>query len=177
MAGVYHGLQLVIAQPPSMKPTYFMIRTICLLCAFLCTIFMTVGRATAQTQSEQAGGSVPVLMALSANRNLDHPIIIRRADADPADVILFPKNMFNPRIVSVAVNQLLALRSALGDEPTQSNVFRVRLGEASGRGWKQDYFFAPQVVRAIHNAPVREIAGVGMAQAVEISAPRQQIRQ
>jgi hypothetical protein len=76
--------------------------------------------------------------------------------------------------LSAAIRQLLALRSALGDAPTTSGTFRVRRQVPQRPGAKEDELaFAPRLVGELRRAVPRQIAGVGLARAVEISVPSQ----
>jgi|GEM_PF-5375151 len=153
-----------------------MIRKTILIVALAASCCVVMLPAPAGAQRALRAGSVPVTIAVlewSAHTEGTEAVIVRRPAQHPADVIVIRENALNPAMLSAALRQLLALRSAMGDEPRMAGTFRVRRGVRPGEARQDELFLAPRLVRELRRATPRHVDGVGVARAVEISVPAQ----
>jgi hypothetical protein len=147
-----------------------------LLLALLCATTLLSGAASAQESRDHAPRRptrVPVTLALVDS--LPDPAgfrILRRVDADPADVILLDTNA-DVAALSAAVEQLLLIRQVQGDTAESTAVMRVRrTQDRPGRG-PRVLPWAGRVVNDLHRAPLRDVSGVGNVPSVVIWLPAQ----
>ena len=98
-------------------------------------------------------------------------VVLRRADATPRDVILLPAGA-DAKLLSEAVQALLAARQAGGDTAGASATLRVR--PRRGRTSQRPVLpWAQRVLNDLRRAEARRVEGVGSVPAVEIWLPAQ----
>ncbi|HSU17788.1 MAG TPA: hypothetical protein VLK66_27010 [Longimicrobium sp.] len=100
--------------------------------------------------------------------------IIRRVDQLPRDVILLTGSA-DAETLSEAVRNLLMVRMAGGDTAVTAGEVRVRRA-APSHATVRPYPWAERVLRDLHAAPPQEVAGIGLARAVQIWFPPQHHR-
>jgi hypothetical protein len=133
---------------------------------------LITGRSTLAAQQPERT-RVPVTIALVDE--LPDPtalfVILRRADATPADVILL-RTGAGPQQLSAAVQALRMARRQGGDQAFRDAMLRARPHQDDRARNARPLPWAPQVIADLHRAARREVPGVGSVQSVQIWLPR-----
>lgn len=138
------------------------------------------GSASAQQEVRRLDGRRPtrVAVTLALADTLsggDAFRILRRADAEPHDVILFRPGA-DSATLSEAVEHLLLIRARQGDTARTTGLVRVRRGaDAAGAGFRM-LPWAGRVMADLARAGRRSIPGAGTVRSVRIWLPPQRGR-
>lgn len=142
-----------------------------LIFLLMCAASIAVPTAFCAAQQAQAvpRARVPALVAISPELlHAETPFRLARFGGNsPRDVILLAPNA-DEAALTQAVEALLAVRRQSGDVPTSDATLRVRQPHRM-----RVLPWAARVLRDVHAARSREIAGVGRLQAVQIWLPAQ----
>lgn len=132
--------------------------------------------AAQQSATPHAPTRIPVTVVLveSTLPGNEAWVVERRPGVSPGDVILLRATADAGQLAN-AVRTLLVIRQADGDRPTVGRTLRIRPQQRQ-RGAAREIPWVPRVWADLRRAEPREVAGVGIARAVDIWLPPQHRR-
>jgi hypothetical protein len=146
-----------------------------LLVALMCAPSVAAQREGRSEQRSQAGRVPVTIVLVDSLAQADAPfIVVRRADAAPADVILLRAGA-DAEQLSDGIRALLVARQASGDHPAATRTLRVRPNQAQAAR-RPPLPWAGRVLADLRKAERRPVQGVGIRPAVTIWLPRQHPR-
>jgi hypothetical protein len=121
-------------------------------------------------RAQRAPARVPVAVVIADSAMSVPYRVVRRADADPRDVIVLSSDADSTALPD-AVGELLVLRGVQGDTlPSGRGTMRVRVPSAPGRHWRP-LPWAARVVRDVRAATPAVVEGIGTLRTVRIWLP------